>query len=158
MNLNKFFSYQKELNNNILLDKKLDEYKLATRKHLALQIKLSELANETKCFVYWRENNLQISKQVILKKYIECLSDILTIGLDRNYSSLDSIVVKPNDYCLSDQFLNLFIDLNDLMISPSFDHYETLFEDFISLGISLGFSTDKMKQNFFNKNIKMIAL
>ena len=59
-------------------------------------------------------------------------------------------MIKPNDYCLSDQFLNLFIDLNDLIISPSEDHYITLIEDFISLGITLGYSDSKISNGFIN--------
>ena len=63
-------------------------------------------------------------------------------------SNVSKLIVKPNDYCLSDQFLNLFIDLNDLIISPSEDHYITLVEDFISLGITLGYSESKIKESF----------
>lgn len=158
MQLDKFFSHQQDLNNKLLVDKTLNNYKITARKHLALQVKLSDLANETKCFIYWHEKDIKVSKQVVLEKYIDCLSNVLTLGIDKNYSTINSLIVKPNDYCLSDQFLNLYIDLNDLIISPSEDHYNTLFEDFISLGISLGFSINQIEKKYFNNNFCKVAL
>ena len=140
MNLQNFFKVQDEANRLLVMDTSLNEYKLTARKLLSLHIKLSDLANETKCFRYWKEDDIKISKDTVISKYIDCLCHILTIGLDKNYSDLKEIELNPNDYCLSDQFLNLFIDLNDIIISPSKDHYKTLFEDFLSLGVSLGYS------------------
>ena len=154
-----FFSHEKDLMKNIFIDKSLTSYKINTRKHLSLQVKISNLAAETKCFKYWISNddNL-VSPNIVLKKYIDCLSLILGIGIDKGYDNLEYIAVKPNDYCLSDQFLNLLIDTNDLIISNSMDHYKTLLEDFISLGITLGFSSSKIKQEFFQNKFCKIAL
>ncbi|SHK11020.1 Dimeric dUTPase, all-alpha-NTP-PPase (MazG) superfamily [Clostridium cavendishii DSM 21758] len=158
MNLDKLFSHQNLINSKISVDKNLSEYKITARKQLTLQVRLSDLANETKCFNYSTEKETKISKQLVLEKYVDCLGHILTLGIDKNYVTLNSITIKPNDYCLSDQFLNLFIDLNDLIISPSIDHYETLLEDFMSLGVSLGFSSDQIEERFFNINYCKIAL
>lgn len=158
MNLKDFFIHQENLNKHIPMDKSLNSYKLTARKHLALQVKISDLANETKCFVYWQSEDLKVCRETVLEKYMECFSHILTIGLDKGYEKLDSVVVKPNDYCLSDQFLNLLIDVNDLIISPSLDHYNTLFEDFLSLGISLGISINTIEEEFFNNDMCQIAL
>ena len=148
MYLKDFFSHEKDLMKNIFIDKSL-----------TLQVKISNLAAETKCFKYWISNddNL-VSPNIVLKKYIDCLSLILGIGIDKGYDNLEYIAVKPNDYCLSDQFLNLLIDTNDLIISNSMDHYKTLLEDFISLGITLGFSSSKIKQEFFQNKFCKIAL
>ncbi|MGL5244911.1 MAG: dUTP diphosphatase [Sarcina sp.] len=158
MDLDKIFFHQQQLNKQLLIDKSLNNYKVTARKHLALQVRLSDLANETKCFVYWNEKDIKVSKQIVLEKYIECLSHILTIGIDKNYDKCYSIKIKPNDYCLSDQFLNLLIDINDLIISPSVDHYNTLFEDFLSLGISLGFSINQLEEIFCSRDLCKIAL
>lgn len=150
MYIHNFFEVQKQINKDLILDKKLDTYKLNARKSLHLHVKISDLADETKCFKYWEDNSLVINKDVVFKKYLACISQILTIGLDYGYSNVERIVLKPNDYCLSDQFLNLYIDLNDLIISPSEDHYITLFEDFISLGITLGFSESSIREGILN--------
>ncbi|MDZ7542613.1 dUTPase, partial [Clostridium perfringens] len=129
----------------------LSEYKIWARKHLELHTKLSSLADETKFYKYWIDNDNPINKSVLFEKYLECFDHIFNIGIDRHYDHIKEVVIKPNDYCLSDQFLNLFIDLNDLIISPSDDHYMTLIEDFISLGITLGYSESKIKESFISR-------
>jgi len=148
MNIISLFEVQREKNKQIAIDKNLNQYKLSARKHLELHIKLSSLADETKCYKYWLDDNSEIDKEIIFKKYLDFLSQVLVIGLDSNYADITEIKVLPNDYCLSDQFLNLYIDINDLIISPSEDHYLTLLEDFISLGVTLGYSEKKIIDSF----------
>ncbi len=150
MNFGKLFMLQKELNDKILSQENLNESLLASKKILALQVYIAELANETRCFEYWSENGPS-EKDIILEKYLDCLYFILTIGIDKNYCDI-SPEIKPNDYCLTDQFLNLYIDINDLIISSSKDHYKTLFEDFLSLGLSLGFALDGLEESYITKN------
>ncbi|MBK1810887.1 dUTP diphosphatase [Clostridium sp. YIM B02505] len=158
MNLNKFFTKQKELNKTLLLDPNLNDYKLTQRKFLELQIKIGVLAEETKCYKYWVEKDVKLIKSSVLDNYINCLSSILTIGIDEKYDEVEELVIKPNDYCLSDQFLNLFIDVNDLIISPSKDHYQTLLEDYLSLGTSLCFSEKQIEELFINNSLRKVAL
>ena len=57
MYLKDFFSHEKDLMKNIFIDKSLTSYKINTRKHLSLQVKISNLAAETKCFKYWISND-----------------------------------------------------------------------------------------------------
>ena len=68
--------------------------------------------------------------------------------IDKHYIDNYEVVLRPNDYCLSDQFLNLYIDINDLIISPSIDHFFTLLEDVLSLGITLGYSEEEIFNSF----------
>ncbi|QAA30448.1 dUTP diphosphatase [Clostridium manihotivorum] len=158
MNLNKFFTRQKELNKTLILDPNLNDYKLRQRKFLELQIKIGALAEDTKCYKYWVEKDAKLVKASILDNYINCLSSILTIGIYEKYDEIEELIIKPNDYCLSDQFLNLFIDVNDLIISPSKDHYETLLDDYLSLGISLCFSEKEIEELFLKNNLCKLAL
>lgn len=152
MDTTSLFKYQSEVNNQIFINNNLNQYKLSARKNLELHIKISSLADETKCFKYWIDtDSTPICYDTVFQRYLDCLGQILSIGLDRNYSNLDNVKVVPNDYCLSDQFLNLYIDLNDLITSPSTDHFLTLLEDFISLGITLGYSEKQIKENFINR-------
>ncbi|EOR24517.1 MULTISPECIES: dUTP diphosphatase [Clostridium] len=145
-----FFEAQKEKNKNIIIDNTLSEYKIWARKHLELHTKLSYLADETQCYKYWLSEDIPVNKSILFEKYLDCFSHIINLGIYRHYDSIQEIIIKPNDYCLSDQFLNLFIDLNDLIISPSEDHYITLIEDFISLGITLGYSESKITESFIS--------
>lgn len=145
MNIKALFEAQREKNKKIIIDNSLSEYKIWARRHLELHTKISYLADETQCYKYWISENENLNKSVIFEKYISCFSLILSFGIDRKYDDIEVIKAKPNDYCLSDQFLNLFIDLNDLIISPSEDHYITLIEDFLSLGITLGYSESSIE-------------
>lgn len=145
MNIKALFEAQKEKNKKIIIDNSLSEYKIWARRHLELHTKISYLADETQCYKYWISENENLNKSVIFEKYISCFSLMISFGIDRKYDDIEIIKAKPNDYCLSDQFLNLFIDLNDLIISPSEDHYITLIEDFLSLGITLGYSESSIE-------------
>lgn len=151
MNIKALFEAQIEKNNQLNVDTTLNQYKLSARKNLELHIKISSLANDTKCYKYWMDNDNNLNLNLIFDKYLDCLSQIISLGVDRNYTDVESVRVKPNDYCLSDQFLNLYIDINDLIISPSKDHFLTLLEDFLSLGITLGYSETKIKESFINR-------
>ena len=150
MEIKSFFEAQIERNKQLIIDSNLSEYKIWARKYLELHTKISHLADETKCYKYWMGEDLEINKEALFEKYLDCFATILSIGIDKNYNSLEEISIKPNDYCLSDQFLNLFIDLNDLIISTSEDHYITLIEDFLSLGITLGYSKAQINESFLN--------
>lgn len=150
MNIKAFFEAQREKNTKIVIDESLSNYKISARKHLELHTKLGHLADETKCYKYWISDEINFDDDVVFSKYIDCFSNIISVGIDKGYANIDEVPIKPNDYCLSDQFLNLFIDLNDLIISPSEDHYITLIEDFISLGITLGYSDSKISNGFIN--------
>lgn len=152
MNITTLFDIQKEKNTRLAIDESLNQYKLSARKHLELQIKLSSLADETKCYKYWLNKNEVIDRNLVFIKYLDFLGQILTLGLDKGYTSIEEITLKPNDYCLSDQFLNLYIDINDLIISPSHDHFQTLLEDFLSLGMTLGYSETSIREHFAHSN------
>ncbi|WP_138206420.1 dUTP diphosphatase [Haloimpatiens lingqiaonensis] len=149
MKFDKLFSLQRDLNNHIEQAHHLTG-PLLSKKILALQVEIGELANETRCFKYW-SNKGPSSKSVILEEYVDCLHFILSIGLDKNY---DNITFTPNksDTEITDQFLNLFIDINDFITCNSRDHYITLFQDFISLGLSLDFSIDDIENGYLEKN------
>ena len=53
MNILPIVELQKEKKHGLLINKDLSQYKLWARKHLELQVKLSSLAEETKCYKYW---------------------------------------------------------------------------------------------------------
>jgi len=152
MNIQPLFKVQKKYNDNLPINDELTSHRLQVRKNLEFEITLGSLANETNCFNYLKKKTSPINLTSVFNKYINCLSLALTLGMDHKYTDLIAVSMNPNDYCLSDQFLNLYIDINDLIASPSMDHYLTLFEDLLSLGLTLGFSEDQI-QNSFNKEL-----
>ena len=157
MNIQPLFAVQKKYNEGLPINEELDLHKLQVRKNLEFTITISDLANETNCFNYLLKKNSTVNITKIFNKYINCISQALTLGIDYKYTDLIAVSMNPNDYCLSDQFLNLYIDTNDLISSPSMDHYLTLFEDLLSLGLTLGFSESQI-QNQFIKDLDNIAM
>jgi dimeric dUTPase (all-alpha-NTP-PPase superfamily) len=151
MKFEKLFSLQKELDMKIITQKNLQDRPLLQKKLLALQVEIGELANETRCFKYWSDKGPS-DKEVILEEYVDCLHFILSIGLEKDYIEV-SPDVKHIESPLTDQFLNLFIDINDFIICSSKDHYVTLFEDFLNLGLSLHFSIEAIEDAYLKKNI-----
>ncbi|OPJ62289.1 dUTP diphosphatase [Clostridium oryzae] len=152
MNLEKLLDLQKELDLRIVNQHKLQSVSLVQKKVLALQVEIGELANETRCFKYWSLKAPSPSK-VILEEYVDCLHFILSIGLEKDFYQTE-VEVKQSDSPLTDQFLNLYIDISDFFICPSADHYITLFEDFLSLGDSLGFDENTIENGYIEKNTK----
>ena len=148
MNILSILETQKKKTSSIILDDSLSDYKVSARKHLELQVKLSMLAEETKCYKYWIDNNSKVDTERIFLKYLDFLAYIVRFGIDKNYISNLDMDIKSAEDCLSDQFLNLYIDINDLIISPSEDHFLTLLEDTLILGVSLGYSEAEILSAF----------
>lgn len=157
MHIANLFEIESKFTNNLTIDNNLSEYKVLARKHVQLHIAISDLANETKCYQYWIDEKKTLNHDAILEKYIHCLKQIISLGNYNSYNDIESIDIEPSEYCLSDQFLTLYIDINDLVISPSKDHFITLTEDFLSLGISLGF-TEKLITDGFCNSKEEVAL
>ena len=151
MNLEKLFELQKELDSRILNQHNLQEKPLLQKKVLALQVELGELANETRCFKYWSTKEPSAT-EVILEEYVDCLHFLLSIGIEKGYKDIN-LDVKYVEYPLTDQFLNLYIDVNDFVICSSMDQYLTLFEDFLNLGLNLGFTEEQIEAAYLKKNL-----
>ncbi|AJA49969.1 hypothetical protein CPAST_c39310 [Clostridium pasteurianum DSM 525 = ATCC 6013] len=151
MNLEKLFTLQKELDNRILKEHNLNGEILFSQKALALQVELGELANETRCFKYWSKKSPS-PEENILEEFVDCLHFILSIGIDKKFQHIEITVGNYGDE-ITDQFLDIFIDINDFLICSSIDHYITLLEDFLSLGLSLGFTESKIEEAYLKKNL-----
>lgn len=140
MNLEKLYESQREFENQHQDKVSLQGKALSTKKLLALQVKMGELADETQCFKFWNPKKTPVRRR-ILQSYIETLYLILSIGIEKGFTETE-ISPKKADSELTDQFLNLFIDINDFMVCFSEDHYITLVEDFLNLSLTLGFAEE----------------
>ena len=150
MNLDELFRLQMELDKKIVEQHALENRSLVSEKILALQVEIGELANETRCFKYWSTKKPS-DKNVILEEYVDCIHFLLSIGIEFNFTDI-SVDAFVSDSRLTDQFINIYIDLNDFIICSSKDHYSTLFEDFLSLGLSIGLSEEDILDYYHRKN------
>ncbi|MCY6485255.1 dUTP diphosphatase [Clostridium aestuarii] len=150
MNLPDLFQLQSKLDKRIIEEHALHQQSLFSKKVLALQVEISELANETRCFKFW-SNKGPSAKEAILEEYVDCLHFILSLGLEKNYQDIE--VCVSNDYTdLTEKFVNMYIDINDFVVCTSKDNYKTLFEDFLSLGVNLRFSSEDIENAYYKKN------
>ena len=150
MNLHKLFEMQNTLDQRIQAEHHLEGVPLLNKKILSLQVELSELANETRCFKFWSTKEPS-NKDIILEEYVDCLHFILSLGLEKGFQDI-TLDVKDVCFELSDQFLNLYINISDFAIGSSIEKYLNIFNNFLSLGQNLGFSVENIENAYLYKN------
>ena len=150
MNISELYEMQRELDNRICKEHRLEGKNLVPSKILALQVELGELANETRCFKFWSGRGPS-SEEVILEEYVDCLHFILSIGLESGLTDINLVRID-NDNNLIDQFQNIFTRIVAFQHEPTLDNYEMLFAHFLLLGGKLGFSEEKIYLAYLRKN------
>lgn len=150
MNLQKLFQMQDTLDKRILAEHNLAGIPLLRKKILSLQVELGELANETRCFKFW-STKAPSSDDVILEEYVDCLHFILSIGLEKKFQDI-TLNDKNINIELSEQFLNLYVNISDFITCSSVDKYFNIFQNFLSLGENLGFSKEDIQNAYLYKN------
>jgi dimeric dUTPase (all-alpha-NTP-PPase superfamily) len=142
MNLKRLYEFQRKLDKGLQDKLDVQEKSLLPQKLVALQAKIGELATETQCFKFWVSKKSPVRRKV-LEKYIESLYLALSIGIQKDYTETE-FTVKETECELTQQLLNIFIDMNDFMVSSSKDHYITLIEDLLTLSVILDLSEDEI--------------
>ena len=150
MNLQKLFQMQSILDHRIQAEHHLEGVPLLNKKILSLQVELGELANETRCFKFWSTKKPS-SNNLILEEYVDCLHFILGLGIEKNFQDI-TLDVKDITCELSQQFLNLYINVADFTSCSSISNYLNIFHNFLSLGKNLGFCEDDIESAYLYKN------
>lgn len=151
MDLQNLFILQKGVDQGFTKNCNNNENSLLPKKILGLQVKISELANLTQCYKFWVKTS-DCKSSMVLEQFVEGIHYILSIGLDKNYTNIN-LEVNPLQNDLTVQFINLYIDINDFVVCPSIDNYKTLFENFLSIALSLGFDKEVIEKAYLEKNI-----
>lgn len=149
MNLSKLFEMQHELDQHIYEEHQVEAKDLLHDKVAALQVEISECANETRCFKYW-SNKPASPKEVILEEYSDGLHLILSIGNDLDYTDFE---YEPTQ--LTTTLTNMFIGLQSitsLLLTKNKTIYVLAFTQFIDLSFALGFKWDEVEQAYMDKN------
>ncbi len=95
-------------------------------------------------------------KNPLLEEYVDCLHFILSIGLELGFENVwisHSTVkhsIKQEDVLVN--FSTVFAFVYKLERRESFNWYDSLFERFIVLGFSLGFTWEQIEQAYIAKN------
>lgn len=152
MNLIKLYDMQKSLDTYIETTHDLIGEDLFNRKVLALIVELGELANETRCFKFWSLKGAS-ENSVILEEFVDGVHFILSLGIVCGFETKNTIVQQA--YVLADlneQFLELFTIIGTFRLSKSESDYIQLFEKYMGLASSLGFSWEDIEEAYIRKN------
>lgn len=157
MNLQQLFKIQEIMESNIRENSKIDENVLGKEnifdlRFLALQVKVGEIANLTKCYKYTRAKE-DIPKEKLMFRYIEALQYLLSIGNmhDFNIINLEAVNSSSREESLIKVFSFIYDDIVELkdVVSrnnyvDSVNCYIRLFSRFMNLGKLLGLTFEEV--------------
>lgn len=137
----------------------LDPNRLIKTQILALEVKIGELANLTKCYKYpCSTENLE--KRKLLIRYVDCFKFLISIGNDNEFNVINSELkdIPPDaEGELLDLFLKLFDQIPELKKNlleenylPSLTIYMEIFKDLIFVGYLLGITFEEVFEFYDN--------
>lgn len=157
MELHQLFKIQEIMENNIKRNSMLDEDVLGKEnlfdlRFLALQVKVGEIANLTKCYKYTvaRED---IPKEKLMFRFVDAMQYVLSIGnmYEFNIINLDAVNSASKEDSLIKVFSYIYDDIAQLRYAAgrdiyidSLNCYIRLFSRFINLGRLLGFNFEEV--------------
>lgn len=153
LDLQKLLDMQKELDKTIFNNSRITEYPLEKVK-LALLVELGELANEVKCFKYWKKHK-EINKERILDEFADCLHFALSLENELHQTSyykewyIEEIIKrnKKLEKATDDGKGFGFLETYRHILSE-----DEILKSVIALGILIGFSAKEMEQAYLSKN------
>nr|WP_205094382.1 dUTP diphosphatase [Thalassobacillus pellis] len=143
------FAMQEKLDRYIEEKQQLEDHDLFDRKVMALLVELGELANETRCFKFWSKKKAS-EKSVILEEYVDGLHFILSLGLELGVRYEPKSVKDGED--LTTEFHNTFENIVAFKTNASEHYYQEMFNQFLKLGMGLGFSEHDIVKAYCDKN------
>jgi len=161
MKINELFKIQQSLEEKLSLisgmeENALGEHNIMNVRFLAIQVKLGELANLTKCYKY-RKNINEIPRRKVLFRYLEGLKYLLSIGNKYQLNMIDEYAfenIKESDDLIT-LFSDLYASLSDLKSHLEHDRfvdglttYIFVFAKYIQLAKPLNISYEEAQSYF----------
>ncbi len=157
MDLQQLFKIQEIMESNIKENSKIDEDVLGKEnifdlRFLALQVKVGEIANLTKCYKY-TSGKEDIPKERLMFRFIEALKYLLSIGNmhDFNIINLDAVNVTSHEKSLIKVFSLIYDEIAQLKYTlqrnnyvDSVNSYIRLFSLLMNLGRLLGLTFEEV--------------
>lgn len=159
--LQKLFEIHEKMENYIRKVSNIEEDSLGREnifdlRYLALQVKVGELANLTKCYKYARMKE-NLPKDKLMTRYIDALQFLLSIGNinDFNIIGYDHILGAKDGASIIRVFSNIYECINDVRELARRDNYfdalnayVRLVEEFVKLADHLGFTMDEVSEKY----------
>ncbi|NLI94914.1 MAG: dUTPase [Erysipelotrichaceae bacterium] len=143
------FAYQKDLDEHIHELKGLTYGQTLARRKLAFLVELGELANKTRCFKYW-SNQQSEERELLLDEYADGLHFLLSLGLATGVV-VEEITYTATTSDLTTAFLTVYSVFNSFVANNDRKQYIALLRAFFALGSSLGFSEEEVKDAYLKK-------
>lgn len=167
MELNELFKVQEIMENHIKKLSDIDEEvkgreNLFDLKFLALQIKIGQIANTTKCYKYYKVKK-NIPKEKLLIRYIDAFKFLLSIGNDHNFNIINEEVIDKSKY--EDNIIKLFSYIYDDITSlkhftkkedyiHALNTYIRLFTRYLNLSELIGLEFDEI-YTYYMENVSI---
>lgn len=120
----------------------MNDFDIIRKNKLELLVELGELANETKCFKYW--SNKDIDKEKIKEEYADCLIMVLCF-FNMFDINLDETFIMPKiKYDVVDLFGHLYKLCSDFYHKEDRDLIKLIFVNFIELGHLLDLTDEEI--------------
>ncbi|MGE6602137.1 dUTP diphosphatase [Lysinibacillus sp. FSL M8-0216] len=150
MNIQQLFMMQKELDDFIEQTQNIQQ-DVFQEKGLALMVELAELANETRCFKFWSTKGPS-AREVILEEYVDSIHFILSLGLLKNYTTIEKWPVIEEQRHLTATFLETQGAILAFIQQPTKDRYLAIWQCYGLLAYNLGFTFEDVVRAYIEKN------
>ncbi|MCA0969862.1 dUTP diphosphatase [Halobacillus litoralis] len=151
MNWNTLYDMQKQLDQYIEEQHKLQPAQHTDQKTLALLVELGELANETRCFKFWSLKGPS-ERDVILEEYVDGLHFLLSLGLDLGFEYQPKPVSAFHDQ--TEAFLEMYAKVEAFRLQKGNESYQDMFAAFLRVGETLGMTEPEIMDAYYVKNEK----
>lgn len=153
MKLQKYFSYQSEIDDRIIHEKHLMGRDLFSKNRIALMVEIAELANEfPETFKYWSNKKNQYKKALI--ELVDIFNITLSIGL--YFGKVPGQYVYHVSYMPINSHRHLKLEdvFKEFMVSAANiepKNYVMFMNDFLALIHTLGFSWEEFEDAYYAK-------
>lgn len=150
MNIQQLFVMQKELDDFIEQTQNIQQ-DVFQEKGLALLVELAELANETRCFKFWSTKGPS-AREVILEEYVDSIHFILSLGLLKNYTTIEKWPVIEEQRHLTATFIETQSAILAFIQQPTEERYLAIWQYYGLLAYNLGFTFEDVVHAYIEKN------
>lgn len=110
---------------------------------------LSEVAQESRCYLFW-EKEEPVNHQQLLEKYLEGLTMLMSIGYELRIDSIKNYTEIPENQDIYSLFFKIYQSILNVQDHYSSDDYQNTIDDYFTLGFKLGIDIDEIIDNYQN--------
>ena len=119
------------------------------QKILSLLHDLSEVALESRCYLFW-EKEEPVNHQQLLENYLVGLTMLMSIGYELRIDSIKNHTEIPENQDLYSLFFKIYQSILNVQKQYSSEDYQNTIDDYFTLGFKLGIDIDEIIDNYQN--------